>query len=112
VRGEAGSASVMVIAAGALLSVLALAAGLVATGLTAHRQAVRAADLAALAGAQRSLVDQAAACETARVVAASNGAELSDCTLEPSALRVEVSVPTVGLLPVVIASARAGVRIS
>ena len=111
-KREAGSASVMVIGVGALLSVLAVAAGLVATGLTAHRQAVRAADLAALAGAQKSLVDAAVACDTARAVAASNGAELTECSLESSALRVEVSVPTVGVLPVIVATSRAGVRIS
>jgi secretion/DNA translocation related TadE-like protein len=111
-KSEAGSAPVMVVAAGALLSALAVVAGLVATGLTAHRQAVRAADLAALAGAQRSLVDQTAACQAARVVAASNGAELSECHLEPSSLRVVVSVSTVALLPQIFASARAGIRVS
>ncbi|MFL6287467.1 MAG: Rv3654c family TadE-like protein [Actinomycetes bacterium] len=111
-RRDDGSASVMVVGAGALLSALAVAAGLVATGLTAHRQAVRAADLAALAGAQRSLVDVTVACEAARVVAVSNGAELTECSLEPSALRVEVSVPTVGVLPMIVATSRAGVRLS
>jgi secretion/DNA translocation related TadE-like protein len=111
-RDDGGSASVLVVGAGALLSALAVATGLVATGLTAHRQAVRAADLAALAGAQRSLVDEAVACDAARVVAVANGAELSACALEPSALRVEVCVPTVGVLPVIMATARAGVRVS
>jgi secretion/DNA translocation related TadE-like protein len=107
-RSDDGSGTVLVLAAGALLSAMAVTAGIVATGFTAHRSAVRAADLAALAGAQRSLVDARAACLTARAVAEANGAVLRACALRESALQVEVSVPVVGVLPAITATARAG----
>jgi secretion/DNA translocation related TadE-like protein len=109
VKGDTGSATVLVIAAGALLSTLAVVVGLVATGLTAHRQAVRAADLAALAGAQRSLTDATVACTTAAAVAEANGSELNWCRLDGEALRVTVMVRSTGWLPAIGASARAGV---
>lgn len=109
---ERGSASLLVIAAGGLLGVVALAVGVVATGMAAHRQAVRAADLAALAGAQRSLTSQTAACSVASEVAEANGAELEGCVLDGPAVRVHVRVPTVDVLPAIRATARAGVRVS
>ena len=107
---DRGSASVLVVAVGALLGVVALAVGVVATGMAAHRQAVRAADLAALAGAQRSLTSQVAACSVASEVAEANGAELESCLVNRATVHVQVRVPTVELLPVIGASARAGVR--
>ena len=109
---ERGSASVLVLAAGALLGVISLAVGVLATGMTAHRQAVKAADLAALAGAQRSLTSQTAACAVASEVAEANGAELENCALTEATVQVHVRVPTIELLPVIGASARAGVRVS
>ena len=109
---DRGFASVLVLAVGALLGVFALAVGVVATGMAAHRQAVRAADLAALAGAQRSLTSQLAACSAASEVAEANGAELESCVLSEATVHVQVEVPTVELLPVIGASARAGVRVS
>ena len=112
VPGDAGSASLLVVSVGSLLSVIALSVGLLATGLAAHRQAVRAADLAALAGAERSLSDIETACRTARAVAQANGADLRSCALQESTLRVEVIVPTVEFLPAITARARAGVRTS
>jgi secretion/DNA translocation related TadE-like protein len=107
---DRGSASLLVLGAGSVLAVVALGVGLVATGLTVHRQAVRAADLAALAGAHRSLVDASAACETAREVAVANGAFLVSCRLDPAALQVEVSIDSSSWLPAIAASARAGQR--
>ena len=109
---ERGSASVLVVAVGALLGVIALAVGMVATGMAAHRQAVRAADLAALAGAQRSLTSQSEACGVASEVAEANGAELARCVLSGATVHVHVRVATVELLPVIGASARAGVRVN
>lgn len=109
---ERGSASVLVLAVGALLSLTVLAVGVVATGLAAHRQAVRAADLAALAGAQHSLTDRAGACRIAGQVAHANGADLENCWLETNALRVQVIVPSMRLMPTVRAIARAGPAVS
>ena len=111
-NGDAGSGSVLVLALGALLAVVVMAVGLVATGLATHRQAVRAADLAALAGAQRSLTERVVACDTARQVAQANGAELMTCVLHANTLRVEVSVASSALLPTIGASALAGPAIS
>lgn len=111
-KRDTGSASVLVLGVGSLLAVVSLTIGLIAVGLAAHRQAVRAADLAALAGAQRSLTDAGEACQIARAVAMANGAELGECALESRTLRVEVRVSPSDLLPVIAASARAGVRLS
>lgn len=107
-----GSATVLVVAVGMFLSAVAMAVGLVATGLTAHRQAVRAADLAALAGAQQSLSDHRVACTTAAEVAVRNGAVLRSCRLEAATLVVEVTIATVDVLPPIVAAARAGQRVS
>lgn len=83
---------------------------LVASLLASHRQAVRAADLAALAGAQHSLSDVAEACAWARRVASENGASLTRCDLADSSVLVEVAVPTqFSLIPDPLATARAGV---
>jgi secretion/DNA translocation related TadE-like protein len=96
-----------------MASVLALSLPvvLVASLLASHRQAVRAADLAALAGAQHSLSDDTVACAWARRVASDNGASLTRCDLDGSSLLVEVTVPTgIALAPDASATARAGVR--
>jgi secretion/DNA translocation related TadE-like protein len=69
---------------------------------------VRAADLAALAGAQHSLTDREVACRVAQQVARANGAELENCWLEADALRVQVMVASMQLMPTVRAMARAG----
>lgn len=104
-----GSASVLVLGVSALLLALSVPVVLVASLLTAHRQAVRAADLAALAGAQHSLSDVDIACAWARRVASANGASLTRCALARSSVLVEVTVPTgFSLVPEPSASARAG----
>lgn len=108
---EGGSASVLVLAAAAFVLVLSLPVVLVASLLASHRQAVRAADLAALAGAQRSLDDVSVACAWARRMASENGASLTRCALADSAVLVEVAVVTgIALAPTTSATARAGVR--
>lgn len=107
---ERGSASVLVLAAAALVLVASVPVVLVASLLASHRQAVRAADLAALAGAQHSLTDVSVACAWARRVASANGAGLSRCALADASLIVEVAVPTgIDLAPDARATARAGV---
>ena len=110
-RSEAGSASIYVMAAAALLTALALPVVVVGLGLVAHRNAVRAADLAVLGGAQQSLSDITVACATAAEVAAANGAELRGCSLTSGALTVRVVVTTsLPLLSSVSAMSRAGLR--
>lgn len=109
--GDRGAASVLVLSATVLLVAVSMPVALIASVLTSHRQAVRAADLSALAGAQYSLVDESIACTWAARVASANGARLLGCALSSGALVVHVGVDTgIELAPVVTASARAGVR--
>lgn len=106
---ESGSASVYVMAAVALLTVIALPVLVVGLGLVAHRNAVRAADLAVLGGAQQSLSNSTVACATAAEVAKANGAEVQRCSLSSGALTVRVVVSTsLPLLSSVRATSRAG----
>jgi secretion/DNA translocation related TadE-like protein len=110
-RADAGSASVYVLVAMVFVGLLAAAVALVSSGLALHRQAVRAADLAALAGAQRALVRPAEACDAARTVAEANGGVLTTCDVEPPDVRVVVEVQTeVPWLPPIQAGAAAGPR--
>lgn len=110
-RGDAGAASVYVLAAVLLVGILAASVSLVAAGLALHRQAVRAADLGALAGAQVVLIDPTEACAVAHDVAMANGGLVIDCVAEPPTLRVVVVMPTeVPWLPPIRASATAGPR--
>ena len=106
---ESGAASVLALAAVTVLVSAAMPVALVTSVLVHHRHAVRAADLAALAGAQRSLHDAGAACSAAARVAAENGGRLDGCTLVDGSVVVTVDVRTrVALVPDVEATARAG----
>ena len=108
-KGDGGSASVLVLTAAAFTLAVSVPVVVTASLLATHRQAVRAADLAALAGAQHSLRDAGGACGWAERVASANGAQLSECTLSTGALIVEVYVATgIAIAPQVTASARAG----
>jgi secretion/DNA translocation related TadE-like protein len=107
--GDDGAASIYVLTAAVLLAAVSVPVAVVATAQAAHRQAVKAADLAALAGAQRSLYDVGAACSTAARVVTANGGQLNSCDLRDESLVVEVRVPLEwSFLPEVSASARAG----
>lgn len=109
-RHDEGSASIYVVGAVLLITFMSVPVVVIASGFAAYRQAVLAADLAALGGAHESLDAEAAACAAAAQVASANGARLHSCVLSGKALSVEVAVPT-GLrpLPEVTASSRAGV---
>lgn len=110
-KRDSGSASVYVLGAVLLLAFMSVPVAVVASGFAVHRQAVLAADLAVLGGAQVSLDDEALACSTAANVATENGARLQSCALSEGALRVEVAVLTsLALLPEISATSRAGVR--
>ena len=107
--GEDGAASIYVLMSVMILTAVSVAVTAVATGQAAHRMAVKAADLSALAGAQRSLVDLDAACTAAEQIADANGARMSECGFRDGSLMVEVRVPLRwSFLPEVGASARAG----
>lgn len=110
-RHDTGSATVYTLGAVLLLTFLSVPVAVVASGFAAHRQAVLAADLAALGGAQESLDDEQVACSAAARVAAKNEGRLQSCSLDGGSLRVEVAVSTsLALLPEVIATSRAGIR--
>lgn len=111
VRGlgrDQGSASVLVLALVAVTVALATLLGLLASAHAARGRAQAAADLAALAGAQRA-VTGGAACGLAREVAARNGAGLDRCHELPGAV-VEVAASVPGVWGVATAAARAGPR--
>ncbi len=110
-KDDGGSASVLVLGAAALMLTVSVPVVLTASLLSAHRQAVRAADLAALAGAQHSLQDAGTACAWAERVAEANGGRLRGCALAKGVLEVEVVVrSSIELLPETSARSRAGQR--
>ena len=112
-RGQAGSAAVLVLAACSVLVLLgAVAAALAAVGVARHR-AASAADLAALAAADRALQGERSACDRARRAATAVGAEVAACRLDGDDAVVTVRVEPTGRLAALgaaSATARAGPR--
>ena len=110
---DEGSATVL---AACLITLLVMVAGVsgVIGGLVATRaRAQSAADLAALAGADRALWSADEACAAASTLAQRNGARLIDCTV--TLLDVEVTVevalpPTVARLMSFVGTASGDVR--
>jgi secretion/DNA translocation related TadE-like protein len=81
---------VLVLAMAGVLVFLAAASAVVVAMVVAHRTAQAAADLAALAGAQR--VTQGDPCTTAARVAIANRARLTDCVITGRDVEVVVEV--------------------
>jgi secretion/DNA translocation related TadE-like protein len=103
---DQGSASIWLLGIG--LAVVLLGAGLAfvgSAGVVRHRAEV-AADLAALAGAERALSGVAIACRRAGVVAAANSGQVVACRLDDYDAIVAVSVSFLGMTAV--ATSRAG----
>jgi secretion/DNA translocation related TadE-like protein len=94
-RSERGSGTVWMVALIAVVGVFSVFGLALGQAMTARHRAGAAADLAALAAADRALEGPRAACDRARVVAAAHGARLLDCALdgEVSDVRVEIEVP-------------------
>ena len=108
---DRGSATVWVLALATLLTVAGVVAITVAIGFVTYRRAASAADLAALAGATRSVSDEPSACLAAASVARMNGAQLVDCHLSDSSVYVlVVTDPKLRWLPTIHIAARAGFR--
>ncbi|MEN8708280.1 MAG: Rv3654c family TadE-like protein [Nocardioides marinisabuli] len=104
---EAGAATVLGVALAGLLLLLGVALAELGAVVVAHRRAQAAADLAALAGA----TSRADGCLAADRVALANGAALTACTPEGSAVLVTVRVdapPGLDRVLVIEARARAG----
>lgn len=110
-RGEEGSATVLVLALAASM----LAAGIVASAvggavLVRHRAAL-AADAAALAAAIRLSAGDPSACTRAGELARANGATLVQCSVHAAVVDVAVTVAAAGWLawlPPTRLNARAG----
>ncbi|MEU4419522.1 Rv3654c family TadE-like protein [Actinoplanes sp. NPDC024001] len=96
---------------GLVLVALGLAGAAVGSARVARHQVRNAADLGALAGAQRAIEGEGAACAQAARYAAANGARMTRCTVSglEIVIRVEVAVnPLPGVSGVAEAAARAG----
>jgi secretion/DNA translocation related TadE-like protein len=79
---DRGSASVWVLAMGAVVVAVGLAAALAAAAATARHRAQAAADLGALAGARYAADGEELACTRAAAIVAANGARLAGCRLD------------------------------
>ena len=90
-REERGSASMLVISAAGVLMGGAVALGVVAGMVAAHRQAQAAADLAALAGAG-AVARGGDGCAAAEELASANTAELRSCRVAGREVWVKVAV--------------------
>lgn len=107
-RDEAGAASVVVLALAFGLVLVAWGSGSVVGLVVAHRTAQNAADLAALAAAQR-LSRGTDGCRTAADVAVANHAQLLTCAVTGAVVLVDVEVEAgFGTRITVHARARAG----
>lgn len=106
--GEAGGASVWVLAAGLLtVSVAMTSAAAGAAVLIRHRAEV-AADLGALAGATHILAGPESACDAAQEIVVANGAALTHCEVNGLDVVVTVAVRPSGMAAVAgVATARA-----
>ncbi|HZH18757.1 MAG TPA: Rv3654c family TadE-like protein [Geodermatophilus sp.] len=107
--GERGSATVWVVALSGVLAAIGVAAVLVGAAVVGRHRATAAADLAALAAAERAVRGDPGACAAAVEVAGANGARLTACAVGGGAVvEVAVAVPVrLGPLGVSEAGARA-----
>jgi secretion/DNA translocation related TadE-like protein len=97
-RGDRGSATVLVLSLASVLVLLsAVTAALGAVAVTRHR-AASAADLAALAAADRALDGVGQACAAAARVTLAVAAELESCRLRGEVAEVVVAVRPPGRL--------------
>lgn len=116
-RSDSGSATVWLLACGALLLTLAVITGVRSTAVLARHRAESAADLAALAGAGQIGINQSGICPAARRIAGASRAVMRACDVSLDAsgrsgtVRVRVvlhvNLPIIGDSGVT-ASARAG----
>lgn len=97
--GERGSASIWVLALAFVLFAGAVTVSLYGSAVTARHRAAAAADLAALAAAERLWSgDPAEPCRTARTVATRNGAALDECRVGAGYAAVATEVRFRGML--------------
>ncbi|WP_433828074.1 Rv3654c family TadE-like protein [Actinoplanes sp. CA-015351] len=104
---DRGAASILVLAFGLVLLTAGLAAATVGTAQVARREARNAADLGALAGAQKAVLGTEPACHEAARIVALNHARMTSCVLDGLDLVIHTEVPT-GRLGTARSAARAG----
>ena len=110
-RGERGVAGILVLSLTAVLALVGAVSATLAVVAVARQRAAAAADLSALAAAERSTLGPAAACDHARAVAGAAGARLLRCSVRGDVAEVvaEVRPPgRLGMLGAATARARAG----
>jgi secretion/DNA translocation related TadE-like protein len=108
---ERGSASILVMGVGLVVVLFGAACSWVGAAVVARHQAETAADLGALAGAQRSVLGDRAACARAGRIVAANGAGVLACSVDGLDITVRVGVGPPGLagrFSLATATARAG----
>lgn len=89
-NGERGSGSILILIAISIVLATMVGVGALASGYQARHGAAAAADLAALAAAERLRSGGADPCATARSVSAANGANLVDCSVRDWTVDVAV----------------------
>lgn len=114
-RDDTGSGTVLVLGLSAVLLLVSLVFASVAAVAVARHRAASAADLAALAAADRALSGPSVACAAARRAAGRAGASVSLCLLTGDVARVVAVVRPggpIGRLGSASATARAGPRLA
>lgn len=96
--GDRGSGTVLVLICSLVLGLAGAVSVLLAQATLTRHRAAAAADLAALAGADRALQGSPRACAHAGAVAAAGGAILIRCRLDGLVVAVTVAVPAPGVL--------------
>lgn len=96
---ERGAGTVLVLSVVMVTLVVAQAVAVLAAGQMARHRAAAAADLAALAAAQRLAFGALDPCADAGRIARANGATLRDCLIDGVEVEVQVRVETTSALP-------------
>ncbi len=111
VRRDDGFASIVTLAAGAVVMLIGMTVVYAGAATVARHQAQTAADFGALAAAARAELEPDAACDAARQIVVANGAAMQQCRISGRDIIVTVTMPVTDAPPGVgpaTATARAG----
>lgn len=97
--GQRGAGTVFVLTIVLVIMVVMQAVAVLAAGQSARHRAAAAADLAALAAANRLALGSADPCADAGRIAQANGATLRDCVVDGMEVEVQVRAETASVLP-------------
>jgi secretion/DNA translocation related TadE-like protein len=86
----------LVLAVGLVLVAAGVAGAAVGAARVGRHEARTAADLGALAGAQRAVEGQPVACAAAARFVTANGAVMTSCDVQGREVVIQVEVPTMG----------------